>query len=153
MSYIQPNEIDGAVEPKLMRIMNGFIRCLRSVFYIHFFVGGSHNMNSYHYKGMAADGHIGRFVESRKPNDADIQIMASNMRKLVDKENKTIFEQAIIARLRGVSGVGMYPHWHPRSGLHVDVRKQELAWVGLNRDELDQELKRQKTKQIYIYLR
>jgi hypothetical protein len=153
MSYITPQELDGAVQPKLLRVLNGFIRCIRSVFYVHFFVGGSHNPDSYHYRGEAADGHIGRFVESRKPNDADIQIMAGNMRKLVDKENKTLFEQAIVARLRGMQGVGMYPHWKPAGGLHLDVRKYNISWVGLDRDKLQHELERQKTNQIYVYLR
>jgi hypothetical protein len=152
MSYIIQREIDGDVETKLLKVLNGVIRCFRSVFHIHFMVGGSHNPNSYHYKGMAADGHKGRYVASRRANDADIQIMATNLKRLLDKPNKSVFEQAIIARLRGMQGVGMYPHWKPAAGLHLDVREKPLAWVGLSRDEILKKLKKTNGKQVYFYL-
>ena len=152
MSYITPNELDGEVNTKLLKILNGVVRCLRSVFHFHCFVKGNHAPNGYHPKGEATDGHKGSFRAERKPNDYDIQIIAGNLRKLIDKPDKTIFEQAVIAYLRGICGVGIYPHWKPRPGLHMDIRENKLVWLGLSRKQVMKELEKQEGSQIYFYL-
>jgi hypothetical protein len=150
--YISDNEIDGNVKDKLLKLINGFIRCLRSIFYIHYFVKGEHSEDSYHLEGKAADGHKGEFRDDRQPNMIDVQIMASNLRKIIDKKDKSLFEQAIIARLRGLSGIGIYPHWKPIGGLHLDIRDEPLCWLGLSKDKVKKELEDQEGKQVYFYL-
>ena len=157
--YISAAELDGPIKPFLHKTLNRFIRALRSVFSVHCFMTGGHSKNSYHYKGLAADGHKGSFSPDRKPTDADIQIMASNLRDLLAKVDKTLFEQAVLARIAGFSGIGMYPDWKPTGGLHLDCRETNypitntIAWLGLNKAKLKQKIDESKSDQIYIYLR
>ena len=154
--YLTPAEIDGEIKPKLEKRLNTFIRALRSLFSIHCMMTGKHSKRSYHYKGLAADGHKGRFKLERRPTDEDINLMAINLQNLINKPKKTLFEQAVIARLCGFNGVGMYPHWYPKPGLHVDLRSPEEAcsWIGLNKDKLKKIIKESddKESQIYLYL-
>ena len=42
-----------------------------------------------------------------------------------------------IAKQVGFTGIGIYPHWQPRAGIHLDVREPETpghiaTWSGLN---------------------
>lgn len=154
LKYIAESEIDGDIQPKLLRRLDCFIAAIRSIFSIHHMASGTHADDSYHYKGMAADGHRIKDDFDRKPSDEDIQIMADNMTKLINKPNKTIFEQACIARLSGFSGIGIYPHWYPKPGLHLDIRPVEKTefWIGLNKDILKKEINKTEENQIYIYL-
>ena len=151
-NYISPREIDGPVKRKLIETLNRFIRCLRSVYNIHNMMTGSHSYKSYHYKGEAADGHKGKFDEDRRPSIPDENILIENLMKIVDKKDKSLFEQAIIARLVGFGGVGMYPNWIPNSGLHTDLREEHLAWIGLNKEKLQETIKKTKESQVYVYL-
>ena len=107
--YISNSEIDGKIEPKLLIVLNRFIGALRSIFHVHYMTKGAHSKKSYHYLGMACDGHKGNSKEDRKPTDTDIIFLADNLQKLINKPDKTIFEQAILAKLSGFSGIGMYP--------------------------------------------
>ena len=113
---------------------------------------GSHSKKSYHYKGLAADGYIGQYDDERRPTIPDENFLIENLMEIVNKENKSLFEQAIIARLVGFGGVGMYPNWTPRSGLHTDLRAQKLAWIGLNKKKLQKMINESKDSQIYVYL-
>ena len=151
-NYISTREIDGPVKRKLIETLNFFIRCLRSQYFIHYMMTGSHSEKSYHYKGEAADGHIGKSDKNRRPNIPDENILIENLMRMVNKKEKSLFEQAIIAWLCGFGGVGMYPYWNPRSGLHTDLRKEDLAWIGLNKKKLKKAIKKAKGKQVYIYL-
>ena len=155
-NYISDNEKDGDISLKLLTIFNRFIGALRSYFHIHCFCKGKHSKSSYHYKDPceAGDGHIGKFVKSRKPTDQDIDVIALNLRKLINKEKKSIFEQAILAKLSGFSGIGMYPDWNPRSGLHLDIRdhNKSVIWIGLNKDKLQKKINETDGNQVYVYL-
>jgi len=151
--YITDSEIDGKVSPRLIDDFNLFIRALRSVFYIHCFTKGKHSANSYHYKGLAGDGHKGEFRKERETTFADEYVIMDNLRKLLRKEKKTIFEQAILARLVGFKGIGIYPNWKPKAGLHLDLRENNLFWIGLNKEKLLKKIKNSKKKTVYIYLR
>jgi len=153
MSYITPNEIDGKIQDKLLKTYNRFIGALRSVFHIHMMRGGTHTPKSYHYLGMAGDGHMGDFRGDRRPTDMDVQIIADNLQKLINKEDKTLFEQAIIAKLAGFNGIGMYPHWTPTGGLHCDIRPYSVAWIGIDKEEAQRKILKSKTNKIYIYLK
>jgi hypothetical protein len=64
-----------------------------------------------------------------------------------------LFEQAIIARLVGFKGIGVYPDWKPKGGLHLDLRKKNLFWIGLNREKLLKKIKNSKKETIYFYLK
>jgi len=152
-SYISKAEIDGPVKPKLIETLNRFIRCLRSTFSIHCMMKGGHSPHSYHFKGTAADGHKGKFAAGRRPSRADEVLLLENLMKIINSENKSIFEQAILSRLSGFNGVGIYPNWTPQSGLHQDLRPNPLAWIGLNREALQKEIDKTKEgHQVYIYL-
>lgn len=156
-NYISPGEIDGAVNPLLLKTVNRFIRALKAVFHIHCMTKGQHSKDSYHYKGLAVDGHAGKFDLLRKPTDIDIQIMAGNLQDLINKEQKTLFEQACLARIAGFAGIGMYVHWQPVGGLHLDLRdsrplRKTVFWIGLNKQRLQQEIDRTTGDQVYIYV-
>lgn len=153
MGYITDSEIDGKVSPHLIDVFNLFIRALRSVFYIHCFTKGKHSANSYHYKGLAGDGHKGEFRKERETTFADEYVIMDNLRELLRKEKKTIFEQAILARLVGFKGIGIYPNWKPKAGLHLDLRENNLFWIGLNKEKLLKKIKNSKKETIYIYLK
>ena len=133
--YIANSEIDGKISAKLLTVLNRFIGALRSVFHVHCMTKGVHSKKSYHYLGMACDGHKGKFKADRKPTDEDIIFLANNLQRLINKPDKTIFEQAIIAKLSGFNGIGMYPHWKPVGGLHTDLRPftNAITWIGLNK--------------------
>lgn len=156
MRYITKAEIDGNISRKLLRRMDCFIAAIRSIFSIHHMASGSHTVKSYHYKDPceAADGHTVKEDFSRKPTDEDIEIMAGNLTKLVNKPNKTLFEQAVIARLCGFHGIGMYPNWKPKPGLHLDIRPVENAtfWLGFNKAKLQKLIDESDEEQIYFYL-
>lgn len=153
MSFISSKEIDGDVKPLLIETFDRFIRILRSVFFVHCFTKGKHSKRSYHYKGLAGDGHKGAFKPDRIPNAYDEFVLIDNLTNLIYKENKSIFEQAILARLSGFKGVGIYPNWKPSSGLHLDLRDDELAWIAFNVDYLRKLLENVKSDQVYIYLK
>jgi len=152
MDYISENEIDGDVKPILIKAYNRFIRVLRSVFNIHCFTKGAHSKKSMHYKGLAGDGHKGNYAESRRPTIEDENILIENLMKIIHKKDKSIFEQAVLAKLSGFEGIGIYPDWYPKAGLHCDMRDNSLAWVGLNAEKLRKKLEKTKDSQIYVYL-
>jgi len=120
---------------------------------------GRHSKKSYHYKGLAVDGQVGAFKKDRVSTIDDRNVLMHNLIELLHKEDKSIYEQSIIARLSGFRGVGIYPH-HKRNGrlypsLHGDCRKVNLAWVGLSVKEVEKQIEEAKKKnetQIYIYL-
>lgn len=63
-----------------------------------------HASQSYHYKGQAVDFHFAPGLTHQE-------------------------EYQRIADLGLFGGVGFYPHWGPRPGWHVDLRKDTLRWV------------------------
>ncbi len=152
-NYISNREIDGPVKDKLIETLNRFIRVLRSTFSIHCMMTGGHSPKSYHFKGTAADGHKGRFAADRRPSRADEVLLLENLMKIIHSKDKSIFEQAILSRLSGFTGIGIYPNWTPAPGLHQDLRPKPLTWIGLNREKLQKELDKTKEgEQVYIYL-
>jgi len=153
-NYITDSEIDGEVSEILLSKLNSFIRSIRSKFSIHCFTKGGHSENSQHYLGRAADGHLIEFDKERSPNFFDVKTMDEELKKLLNKEDKTIFEQAVIARLHGFTGVGMYPDWKPAPGLHLDIRKENpIVWVGLNKKKLQKKIDSTSGSQVYVYLK
>ena len=155
-NYISDIEIDGDVSETLLRKLNGFIRSIRSVFSIHCFTKGVHGKHSQHYKkpGLAVDGHLVKFDINRTPNFFDIKTIDEELRKLIDKQDKTVFEQAIIARLCGFTGIGIYLNWTPAPGLHLDIRKDKpIVWVGLNKKKLQKKINETDGSQVYVYLK
>lgn len=45
-----------------------------------------------------------------------------------------------VAKLAGFTGVGLYPDWKPRPGMHLDVRPDRTptnpaTWAGIRNDE------------------
>jgi hypothetical protein len=47
-------------------------------------------------------------------------------------------EAVKLARLAGFGGIGVYPHWLPSPGLHLDVRDQEARWGAIKDGECRQ---------------
>lgn len=156
VNYIGKNEIDGEVSPVLINMLNRFIRGLRSVFKIYYFTKGTHSKKSMHSTkpGKAADGQKGKFDEKRKPTSEDIQFMATELNKIVNKPDKTLFEEAVIAKLAGATGIGMYPDWTPAPGLHLDIRDKDkaLTWIGLNKEKAQEKIDETSGSQVYFYL-
>jgi hypothetical protein len=152
MNYVTESEIDGDVKPKTISTTNRFIRCIRSIFRINLFTKGKHAPKSYHYVGMALDGQIGKFDSSRQPTAFDEAKLLCELMKIISKPEKSIFEQAIVARLSGFAGVGIYPDWNPKAGLHLDIRETPIAWIGLNKEKLQELIDKTSTEQVYIYL-
>ena len=151
-NYISESEIDGNVKQRFIVVLGRFIRLLRSVYNIHCFFKGVHAKHSQHYKGLAADGHIGKFQEDREPTADDLFVINSNLTRLINKKNKSLFEQALLFYLSNPypKGIGLYPHWkHP--GLHTDIRDNNCFWIALDRKRIIKELKEQKGNQVYFY--
>ncbi len=157
MRYISKNEIDGDVKPLLLRVASRFIGLLGSVFNINYMMKGRHGKRSAHGEGLALDGNAGGHVTGRKPTNDDLGVAMDNLIKLVHKKNKTLFEQAVIARLAGFTGIGLYPHWS-KPGLHLDVSENETfrprpnVWIGLSRRQLELSLSETDSSQIYVYM-
>jgi len=63
-----------------------------------------HATKSYHYQGLAVDFHFATGMTCQE-------------------------EYRVITDLGLFGGVGFYPHWKPRPGWHVDLRKDQLRWV------------------------
>lgn len=156
--FISKNEIDGKVSDILLKTASRFIGLLGSVFNINYMMKGRHGKRSAHGEGLALDGNAGGHVEGREPTEEDMLAVFTNLQELLQKKNKTLFEQAVIARLSGFTGIGIYPHWK-KPGLHLDVsgnetfRPRPKAWFGLSRDVLEKKLKETKSSQIYVFMK
>lgn len=157
LRYIKDYEIDGDVKPFFLKIVDRFISCIGSVVKIHNFTSGKHSTASAHYKGVAGDMSQIKLDSARVPSDADIAYMTDKFRELIMKPDKDLFEQAIIARLCGAEGIGIYPYW-AKSGLHLDAEKSNrrpLAWVGVDVRSCEGKLEDAKEKNqenVYFYL-
>lgn len=74
---------------------------------------------------------------------------------------KDMGDAVITARDCGFTGIGIYPHWKPRSGLHLDVRESSemgypATWAALDVSEATPEQKRYGKVvggQVYVSLR
>ena len=155
--YIKEHEIDGDVKPFFLKIIDRFISCIGSVVKIHNFTQGTHSKNSAHYQGLAGDMSKVRLDIMRVPSDSDIAFMTDKFKELVMKPDKDLFEQAIIAKLCGAEGIGIYPYWG-KPGLHLDAERSNrrpLAWIGVDVRTCESRLEDAKEKNqsnVYFYL-
>lgn len=152
LRYIKDYEIDGDVDQSFLKIVDRFISCIGSVVKILCFTDGNHSKDSAHYEGLAADVKKIRLDPMRIPSDGDIAFMTDRFKELILKPNKSLFEQAIIAKFSGADGVGIYP-W----GLHIDKKKTDrpLEWFGVDIATCESKLKDAKEKNhenVYFYL-
>jgi len=85
-----------------------------------------------------AQGGIGREDDSNSQHNVTLwgevratDIMPEGMNTAADRSRAVA-----IARAVGFTGIGIYPDWQPRAGLHLDVREPETpghiaTWAGL----------------------
>ena len=57
-------------------------------------------------------------------------IMPTNINSKEDMERAVALAEYV-----GFNGIGIYPHWQPRVGLHVDVRPNRARWAGIRNRE------------------
>jgi len=85
-----------------------------------------------------AQGGIGREDNSNSQHNVSlwrevraVDVMPEGMNTAADRSRAVAIAKAV-----GFTGIGIYPDWNPRAGLHLDVRKPETpgyvaTWAGL----------------------
>lgn len=140
-NYISKSEIgDQKPKQRLINAYNRFIRFLESIYNIYFFTNGTHSKKSYHYLGLAGDGQKGIWKSNRKATVEELIFANERILQLFDKKEKSQFEIAMCGYLAGFNGIGLYPHWKPKQGEHLDLREKHLFWIGLSIDEVRRQL-------------
>ena len=160
VKYISESEIDGEVSNKLLKTASRFIGLIGSYFNINCMASGTHGKTSAHYDKPcnALDGYSGKHVDGRNPTKDDMEVVSENLSKLIAKDDKTVYEESILAYLAGFTGIGIYPDWRPKESLHLDVgaslpvRPRPKVWIGKNKEKMQKLIDKTKGSQIYIYL-
>lgn len=85
-----------------------------------------------------AQGGIGRHDDSNSQHNVNkwgevraIDVMPQGMDTAQDRQRAVRLAEQV-----GFTGIGIYPHWQPRPGIHLDVREGDhvAKWAGLLND-------------------
>lgn len=120
MQYFQPQEFQGwydQLDPRLMRALDAF----RELW------GDPVNISP-------APGAVGRSLGAQATSRHNIDrygtVQAVDVFPKGMATRKEAERAAVCAEQAGFGGIGLYPHWRPAPGLHLDVRPNQSRWGG-----------------------